>query len=207
MKTTTKTFAAAVLAMTMALTGCGDKTSSTASAPTANSVSSASSAGSAASSNADSAASSANSEVSSDSAVSSADSAASSSESAASTPGSGVWANAQYTEDTELGEGAHSIKLEVKADNKSVTLTVKSDNDNLEKILTENKLVEGDESEFGLYIKKVIGIQADYDADGAYWALCKDGEMTPTGANGITIADGDHYELVYTPADSSAAAA
>ncbi len=94
------------------------------------------------------------------------------------------------------------MKIEVKANGKSVTLTVRSDNDNLEKILTENKLVEGDESEFGLYIKKVNGIRADYDADKAYWALCKDGTPTATGASGITVADGDHYELVYTAADA-----
>lgn len=111
-----------------------------------------------------------------------------------------VWETAQYKEDTDLGEGKISVKIEVKADGKSVTLTVRSDNDNLEKILTENKLVEGDESEFGLYIKKVNGIRADYDADKAYWALSKNGEATATGASGITVSDGEHYEFVYTPA-------
>lgn len=113
---------------------------------------------------------------------------------------SAVWENARYTEDAELGEGRLAVKIEVEADGKSVTLTVHSDNDNLEKILTENNLVEGDESEFGLYIKKVNGIRADYDADKAYWALCKNGEATATGASGITVSDGEHYEFVYTPA-------
>ncbi len=183
MKKTTKTLAAVVLAITMAFTGCSNKTSSVSS---------------------DTASSTANSDVSGagSKSESSAISVASEAESEL---GSGIWENAQYTEDAELGEGAHTVKLEVKAGDKSVTLTVKSDNDNLEKILIENKLVEGDDSEFGLYIKKVIGIHADYDADGAYWALCKDGETTATGASGITIADGDHYEFVYTPANGSAA--
>ncbi|MDE7399284.1 MAG: DUF4430 domain-containing protein [Oscillospiraceae bacterium] len=111
-----------------------------------------------------------------------------------------VWDSAKYTEDTELGEGSLAVKIEVTADNKTVTLTVKTDETNLEKILTANSLVEGDESEFGLYIKSVNGIRADYDLDHAYWAIQKDGAPTPTGANGITVADGETYALVYTAA-------
>ena len=111
-----------------------------------------------------------------------------------------VWDSAKYKEDTELGEGAVTVKIEVTADNKTVTLTVKTDETNLEKILTANSLVEGDESEFGLYIKSVNGIRADYDLDHAYWSIQKDGAPTPTGANGLTVADGETYALVYTAA-------
>ena len=111
-----------------------------------------------------------------------------------------LWEDALYAEDTEIGEGAHSVLIEVKAGDKSVTLTLHSDKDNLADILTENKIAEGDDSEYGLYIKKVNGILADFDVDGSYWGLFKDGEMTSTGASGITISDGEHYELVYTPA-------
>lgn len=111
-----------------------------------------------------------------------------------------VWDSAKYKEDTELGEGTVTVKIEVTAENKTVTLTVKTDETNLEKILTANNLVEGDESEFGLYIKVVNGIRADYDLDHAYWAIQKDGALTPTGANGITVADGETYALVYTAA-------
>lgn len=114
--------------------------------------------------------------------------------------GNGVWDSAKYTEDTELGEGSLAVKIEVTADNRTVALTVKTDETNLEKILVANSLVEGDESEFGLYIKSVNGIRADYDLDHAYWAIQKDGAPTPTGANGITIADGETYALVYTAA-------
>ena len=209
MKRTTKMLAAAVLAMTLALTGCGEKTTST-SAPTGSATNSSASSienstsNSTENSTASSTENSAESSAENSAASSTENSAANSEENSETGAVSNIWANAQYTEDTELGEGAHTIKLEVKALDKSVTLTVHSENDNLEKILVENKLVEGDNSEYGLYIKKVIGISADYDADGAYWALCKDGEMTATGASGITIADNGHYELVYTPADNSA---
>lgn len=110
------------------------------------------------------------------------------------------WENAVYKENAEIGTGAHSVQIEVKIGNKSVTLDVKSDKDNLADILTESGLAEGDVTEYGLYIKKVNGISADYDADGAYWSLCKNGEITSVGASEITISNGEHYELAYTSA-------
>ena len=109
-----------------------------------------------------------------------------------------LWANALYTEDTELGEGDTVISVEVAAGEKSVTLTVHTNEENLGAALTSNSLVEGDQSEYGLYIKTVNGIRADYDLDSAYWAISKDGELTPTGADTTAISDGEHYELTYT---------
>lgn len=109
-----------------------------------------------------------------------------------------LWSTALYTEDTELGEGAIAIQVEVQAGDKAVTITVHTDKDNLGAALIDNKLVEGDQSEYGLYIKVVNGIKADYDVDGAWWGIYKNGEMTPTGADTTPIADGEHYELVYS---------
>lgn len=111
---------------------------------------------------------------------------------------SALWENARYKEDAEIGEGVHNVKIEVKIGSKSVTLDVKSDKDNLADILTENKIAEGDDGEYGLYINKVNGVLADYDTDKAFWGLYKDGEMTAAGVSSITINDGEHYELVYT---------
>lgn len=174
-------FAAILCALSLTLTACGDnKTTSDNSQPSVTSTTQSSS---------ESTESSADSESSD---ISSADSESSASGS--------VWDSAKYKEDTELGEGAVTVKIEVTADNKTITLTVKTDETNLEKILTANNLVEGDESEFGLYIKVVNGIRADYDLDHAYWAIEKDGAPTPTGANGITVADSETYALVYTAA-------
>lgn len=120
--------------------------------------------------------------------------------SADSDPLDAKWENAVYKENAEIGTGAHSVQIEVKIGSKSVTLDVKSDKDNLADILTESGLAEGDVTEYGLYIKKVNGISADYDADGAYWSLCKNGEITSVGASQITISNGEHYELAYTSA-------
>ncbi|MDE6725536.1 MAG: DUF4430 domain-containing protein [Ruminiclostridium sp.] len=110
----------------------------------------------------------------------------------------GVWANAKYTEDAEVGEGAVTIKVKVIADTKEITLTVHTDKENLGAALLEYELVSGDQSEYGLYIKSVNGIQADYDKDQAWWAISKDGEMLMTGADSTPIADGENYELTYT---------
>lgn len=133
-----------------------------------------------------------------ESSVSEAETTEESSSESAEVQADGLWADAVYKEDTELGEGKTTVKIEVKAEDKSVTITVHTDKDNLGAALTENKLVEGDQSEYGLYIKVVNGIKADYDTDKAYWAISKDGEMTPTGADSTKIADGEHYELTYT---------
>ncbi len=108
-----------------------------------------------------------------------------------------LWADAVYTEDKTFGEGAKSVDVEVKAADKSITFTLKTDKENLADALLEHKLVEGEDGPYGLYIKKVNGILADYDVNKAYWGLNKNGEMLMTGASDTKIADGEHYELVY----------
>ncbi len=64
--------------------------------------------------------------------------------------------------------------------------------------LEQEKLVQGDESEYGLYVKVVNGIEADYDKNGAYWGFFKGGEYLPSGVDTTPIADGDAFEIVYT---------
>ena len=113
-------------------------------------------------------------------------------------PKEGLWETAKYTEDTEVGEGAVTVKVKVIADTKEITLTVHTDKENLGAALLEYELVSGDQSEYGLYIKSVNGIQADYDKDQAWWAISKDGEMLMTGADSTPVADGENYELTYT---------
>ena len=64
--------------------------------------------------------------------------------------------------------------------------------------LLEEGLIEGEDGAYGLYVKKVNGILADYDIDKSYWALYKNGEYCMSGVDTTKIADGEHYELVYT---------
>lgn len=117
----------------------------------------------------------------------------------------GLWSGATYTEDTEIGAGAHTALITVTIDGKSVVITVKSDKDNLAEMLVETGLAEGDNSEYGLYIKRVNGVLADYSVDQSYWSLLQNGTPTAVGASSITISDGDAYELMYVSAMEAAA--
>lgn len=108
-----------------------------------------------------------------------------------------LWQNALYTEDTEIGEGNTTFYFEVKTDSKAVTFTVNTDETVLGTALLGYGLIDGDDSEYGLYVKYVNGIFADYNTDKHYWALYKDGEMMMTGVDGETIEAGSHYEMVY----------
>ena len=110
----------------------------------------------------------------------------------------GLWADAVYTEDTTLGEGEKSVTVKFTLEEKSITFTILTDKEILGDALTDNALVEGEQGAYGLYIKKVNGITADYDTDGAYWGFFIDGEYAATGVDSTTITDGAVYELSYT---------
>ena len=108
----------------------------------------------------------------------------------------GLWENATYRRDMELGDGAKTVQVEVKAGEESVTLTIHTDKETLGDALLEHGLIAGDQGAYGLYVKLVNGIEADYDKDGSYWGFYKNGEMMLVGVDGAVIADGEHYELV-----------
>ena len=110
----------------------------------------------------------------------------------------GLWENATYRRDMTFGKGETTVMLEVKVEDKSVTFTINTDKETLGDALLEHGLIEGEDSAYGLYVKKVNGITADYDTDGAYWSLEKNGEYSMTGVDTTIIADGEHYEFVYT---------
>ena len=110
----------------------------------------------------------------------------------------GLWENATYLKDKEFGKGAITVQVEVKVEDQSVTFTINTDKNILGEALLEHGLIAGEESQYGLYVKVVNGITADYDVDQSYWAFYKDGEYMMTGVDSTEIASGEHYELVYT---------
>lgn len=110
-----------------------------------------------------------------------------------------VWESATYSTDQIFGEGSKTVTVTVTAQEKTITFTIHTDAETLEEAMVENELVDGDESAFGLYIKYVNGIRADYDLDGGYyWGLTKDGKTTDYGASGAVLTDGDTYGFVRT---------
>lgn len=109
-----------------------------------------------------------------------------------------LWENAMYTTDTVLGEGEKTVTVSVTADSTTVSFTIHSDEKYLGKALLFHELITGEEGEYGLFIKSVNGIVADYDVDKYYWGFYKDGEYMLNGIDTTEFKDGEHYELVRT---------
>ena len=102
----------------------------------------------------------------------------------------------EFVEETEVGEGETEFSLEVVyADGKTDYFRVKTDADNVGDALVAAGLVEGEESDYGLYIKKVNGVTADYDVDGTYWSFYINGEYAQTGVDSTKIEEGATYAL------------
>ena len=80
----------------------------------------------------------------------------------------------------------------------SDTFEITTKSENLGDALLESGRVKGDNDKFGLYIKEVDGLRADFELDGAYWSVSKDSKMLVTGPSQTPIADGDKFELTYT---------
>lgn len=61
----------------------------------------------------------------------------------------------------------------------------------------EDFTIEGEESEYGLYVETVNGVTADYAVDGPYWALYVNDEYGKCGVDTQPVTDGDTYMLRY----------
>ena len=109
-----------------------------------------------------------------------------------------LWDGATYTEDTELGNGSKTLCVRVEAEAKSILFTVHTDAKTVGDALIEHKLISGEEGAYGLYVKEVNGIVADYDENQSYWAFNKNGEAMMTGVDGTEFSDGEQFELTYT---------
>lgn len=95
---------------------------------------------------------------------------------------------------TVVGEGETSFSFSVTDAEGSETLfEVHTDQTTVGAALQECNLIEGEESEYGLYVKTVNGITADYDTDGTYWAFYIDGEYASTGVDQTGISAGSSY--------------
>ena len=116
-------------------------------------------------------------------------------------------AQAEPAEAPAEGESAEPAKAE--ADEVTITVSVThadgSEKEfvittaalNLREALEQENLVQGDESEYGLFVTTVDGEGTDSDKQ-EWWCFTKGGEMMMTGVDDTLIADGDHYEIVFT---------
>ena len=109
----------------------------------------------------------------------------------------GVWEDATWRSDKEFGKGAKTIEVEVKVEEQSVTFTIHTDKEMLGEVLMEHGLIEGEDGPYGLYVKKVNGMTADYDVNQRYGSFSKNGEGLMTGVDMTAVEDGAHYEITY----------
>ena len=95
-----------------------------------------------------------------------------------------------------LGKGAASFTFTVtNKDGNSSSCTVKTDKTIVGDALTELGLIAGENGPYGLYIKTINGITADYDVDQTYWAFYINGEYATSGADTTPVTDGAVYEF------------
>ena len=93
-----------------------------------------------------------------------------------------------------IGEGDKSFVTEVvDADGNTVKFTVQTNEKTVGEALQKLGVIDGEEGDYGLYIKTVNGITADYNKDGVYWAFYVDGEYAMTGADMTDVVDGTVY--------------
>ena len=100
------------------------------------------------------------------------------------------------TDATVLGEGAVVFDfVVVDKDGNETKFEIHTDKTTVGEALLEVKLIEGEEGPYGLYVKSVNGITADYDVDQTYWAFYINGEMAMTGVDVTDVEAGTTYSF------------
>lgn len=95
----------------------------------------------------------------------------------------------------EPGYKYHFTLEIIDADGNQKLIDYLTDKEILGEVLQEDGIIKGEQGDYGLYIKEVDGIVADYETTGTYWAFYIDGEMAMTGVDQTKIVDGAVYSL------------
>ena len=96
----------------------------------------------------------------------------------------------------KVGEGKTQFDFwVVELDGKTTKFVVKTDKTRVGEALVDASLIEGENDKFGLYVKKVNGIEADFNKTGTYWAFYVDGEYALTGVDTTEIEAGKVYSF------------
>lgn len=102
----------------------------------------------------------------------------------------------QKAEPTVLGEGAVQFSFSVTHKDESVAeFIIKTDKATVGEALLELKLIDGEDGQYGLYVKTVDGEKLDYDTDGMYWAFYENGAYAVKGVDQTEIVADIKYEF------------
>lgn len=98
-----------------------------------------------------------------------------------------------------VGEGKLSFHFTV-VDDHSVTsyYNVRTDESTVGAALLKLDMIAGEDGDYGLYVKEVNGITADYDKDRAYWGFFVNDDYASSGVDTTEIKEGEVYSLRYT---------
>lgn len=105
-----------------------------------------------------------------------------------------VETTAPETPAESTGEGSFTL-IVIDAEGKEAKFDITTTKTTVGEALLEKKLIEGEQGDFGMYIKSVNGITADYDTDGTYWGFYVDGEYALAGVDTTEITEGATYTL------------
>ena len=95
-----------------------------------------------------------------------------------------------------MGEGQTKFAFAVvDKDGNETNFEIHTDKTLVGEALLDLGLIEGDAGEFGLYVKTVNGITADYDVDQTYWSFYVNGEYATAGVDTTTIEEGATYSF------------
>lgn len=93
-----------------------------------------------------------------------------------------------------VGEGQTKFLFTVvDKDGNETNFEVHTDKETVGEALLDLELIAGEDSEYGLFVKEVNGITADYDVDQTYWAFYVDGEYAMSGVDTTVIEEGKAY--------------
>ena len=128
------------------------------------------------------------------------------SESTATTPSDGTAPDGAATQEVTTDDEAQSSGVIIKGEGNTIfyfdvtdgdghtqSFEIHTDADIVGDALLEVGLIEGDPGPYGLYVKKVNGITADYEQTGTYWAFYIDNEYGMTGVDLTEIIPGTTY--------------
>lgn len=97
-------------------------------------------------------------------------------------------------EATVLGEGATTFYFTVvDKDSAETHFEIHTDATNVGEALSDLELIDGEQGDYGLYVKTVNGTTLDWDTDGMYWAFYVNGESSLTGVDQVEITAGATY--------------
>ena len=82
----------------------------------------------------------------------------------------------------------------VHGDESTKEFKIQTESENLRGALEQEGLIDGTESEYGLYVLTVDEETAD-ETQQQWWCITKGGEMLMTGVDDTMIADGEQYEF------------